>query len=256
MAEVLCSLSTVDNEVLWECTDLQRPVKPDYRNELIDIFDPMYFSLEPALEELGLSVASVRARAYELSRTRPQATIVDHPTVVEDAALANQDVSLWYFPSDEVAMPQLDRLYEGYLLSMAQQRVAPGRQMAALDQSQHPYCLFATEVRPTGSRMDTHVDGRLSVIGNVSEVKNRGRTLIAHPDLLVKYGKVTIDMMLEDRRTLQQRIYPGNGVAADYTKTPHVGLSDPGESGLRVVLDADYRMLGKKIDHTVYDSYS
>ena len=206
------------------------------------------------LATAGLSVAAVRQRAIQLANERPQTGLVAHPTVLEDVTRNQDEVSLWYLPDRTLEIPGLDTLYAGPLLDMARARV-PDRQVEALGPDQDRYCIFVTQVRPQGSRMDIHTDGRKSAIVNLSDPEHRGLTLLGHPDLRRYSGRLTLEMLMNDHRTLVQRIFPGHAVAFDTTKIPHVGISEPGESGYRVILDTDYRMVGDDPDMTVYQSY-
>lgn len=254
MAEVLYSLSTPSGKVLWESSELG-PIRPEnVDNPILDIVKPLYFRAEDMLLKSGLSVLEIRLGALSLVAQRPKTTIAAHPTVLEDPAAANEQTSLWYLPSDVLGMPKLRHMYRGPMLDMAKLR-APDEEVLPLEDDQEPFCLFATEVLPLGSRMDLHKDGRRPVIIiNLSEPVHRGKSLLGHPDLLGEKA-ITVDMLLNDNRTLVQKLFPGCGVVFDVTGIPHVGLSDPGSEGYRIILDADYQTVGKAIDLSVYNSY-
>jgi len=252
MAEIRYSLSTPSGEVLWESSNSD-PTRPDIGNPILELAEPLYFDAEDMLVDVGLTVRDIRLRALTLVDQQPRTNIVAHPTVLEDTARANQEVSLWHLPASTLNIPELDRLYKGPLLSMARLRV-PQEEVQLMGDDEDQFCLFVTEVKPDGSRMDIHRDGRRAIIVNLSEHEHRGRSLLGHPDLL-RYGEITVDMLLSDDRTLVQRMLPGCGVAFDVTGIPHVGVSDPGDGGYRVILDADYRIVGKGVDLSVYESY-
>jgi len=66
--------------------------------------------------------------------------------------------------------------------------------------------------------------------------------LWAHPDLLEKHGRIlTLDILLNDPRTLIQRMRTGCAAAFDARTIPHVGQSFPGEDAWRVIMDADFQ---------------
>lgn len=253
MSEALYSLSTVGGDVLWASSD-PLPTRPSIKNDILEAIQPLYFSAAGILAEADLTVADVRSQAVELAEQREQTRVVAHPTVVEDFASAASEVSLWYLPDNVLGIEGLDKVYTTGLFSMAQRRI-PLEEVTLLTSDQDRYCIFVTEVKPEGSRMDLHVDGRKSVIVNLSDPEHRGRTMFGHPDLRSFAGNLTIDQLLGDPRSLVQRVAPGCGVAFDTTQVPHVGISDPGARGYRVVMDADYGVVGRPIDLTVYSSY-